>query len=45
MKIKILSEVINPNLENQKYLYVLTSIKKKINISKIRTKSPWMACT
>ena len=39
-KIKIyLKEVINPNLEVQKYLSVLTRSKKKINISKIRTNS------
>jgi hypothetical protein len=31
--------VINPNLEDQKYLFVLTSVKKKINIAKIRTNS------
>jgi hypothetical protein len=32
-------EVINPNIEDKKYLFVLTSVKKKINISKIRTNS------
>jgi hypothetical protein len=32
-------EVVNPNLEDQKYLYVLTSLKKRINIAKIRTNS------
>jgi len=31
--------VINPNLEDQKYLCVLTSLKKKMNIVKIRTNS------
>jgi hypothetical protein len=31
--------VINPNLEDQKYLSILTSVKKKINIVKIRTNS------
>jgi hypothetical protein len=31
--------VVNPNLEDQKYLSVLTSIKKRINIVKIRTNS------
>jgi len=31
--------VINPTLKDQKYLSVLTSSKKKINISKIRTNS------
>ena len=30
---------IDPTLENQKYLYVLTSLKKKVNIDKIRTNS------
>jgi len=29
--------MINPNLKDKKYLYVLTSVKKKINIAKIRT--------
>jgi len=32
-------EVINPNLEDQKYLSTLISSKKKINIAKIRTNS------
>ena len=32
-------EVINLNLGDQKYLSVLTSSKKKINIAKIRTNS------
>ena len=32
-------EVINPTLEDQKYLYVLTSSKKKTNIGKIRMNS------
>ena len=27
-------EVINPNLEHQKYIYILASAKKKINIDK-----------
>jgi hypothetical protein len=27
--------VVNPNLDDQKYLLVLTSAKKKINIAKI----------
>ena len=30
---------MNPTLENQKYLFVLNSSKKKINIAKIRTNS------
>ena len=33
------NEVINPTLKDQKYLLVLTSSKKKINISKIRMNS------
>jgi hypothetical protein len=32
-------DVINPNLEDQNYLFVLSSVKKKISISKIRTNS------
>ena len=32
-------EVINPNLEDQKYLSVVTRSWKKINIAKIRTNS------
>ena len=36
-KLKYYKEVIDPTLEDQKYLYVLTSSKKKINIAKIRT--------
>jgi hypothetical protein len=28
--------VVNPNLEDQKYLFVLISVKKRINIAKIR---------
>ena len=31
--------MIKPNLEDQKYLSILISINKKINISKIRTNS------
>jgi hypothetical protein len=38
-KLRYYKEVINPNLEDQKYLSVLTSVKKKINIAKIRTNS------
>ena len=37
-KLKYYKKVINPNLEDQKFLCVLTSIKKKITIVKIRTK-------
>ena len=35
----IFNKVINPTLKDQKYLSVLTSSKKKINIAKIRTNS------
>ena len=38
-KLRYYKEVINPNLEDQKYLSVVTSSQKKINIAKIRTKS------
>ena len=38
-KLRYYKEVINPTLEDQKYLSVLTSSKKKINIARIRTKS------
>ena len=38
-KLRCYKEVINPNLEDQKYLSVLNSSKKKINIAKIRTNS------
>ena len=38
-KLRYYKEVINPTLEDQKYLSVLTSSKKKINIAKIRTNS------
>ena len=31
--------IINPNLEDQKYLSIVTSSQKKINITKIRTNS------
>lgn len=31
--------MINPNLQDQKNIFVLTSVKKKINIVKIRTNS------
>jgi hypothetical protein len=39
IKLKYYNEVINYNLESQNYLFVFTSIKKKINIAKIRTNS------
>jgi len=32
-------DVINPNPEAQKHISILTSVKKKINIAKIRTSS------
>jgi hypothetical protein len=38
-KLRYYKDVINPNLEDQNYLFVLTSVKKKINIAKIRTNS------
>ena len=38
-KLRYYKEIINPTLEDQKYLSVLTSSKKKINIAKIRTNS------
>jgi len=38
-KLRYYKEVIDPNLQDKKYLYVLTSLKKKINIAKIRTYS------
>ena len=38
-KLRYYKDVINPNLENQNYLFVLTSIKKKISIAKIRRNS------
>jgi hypothetical protein len=28
-------KVVNPNLEDQKYLFVLTNLKRRINITKI----------
>jgi len=39
IKLRYYKEVINPTLEDQKYLSILTSSKKKINIAKIRTNS------
>ena len=38
-KLRYYKEVINPNLEDQKYLLVVTSSRKKINIAKIRMNS------
>jgi hypothetical protein len=39
IKLRYYKELINPNLEYQKYLSVLNSVKKKINIAKTRTNS------
>jgi len=36
-KLRYYKEVINPNLQDKKYLYVVTRFRKKINIAKIRT--------
>ena len=38
-KLRYYKEVIIPNLEDQKYLSVVTSSRKKINITKIRMNS------
>ena len=38
-KLRYYKEVINPNLEDQKYLPVVTNSQKEINIAKIRTNS------
>jgi hypothetical protein len=38
-KLRYYKDVINPNLEDQNYLSVLPSVKKKIRIAKIRTNS------
>ena len=38
-KLRYYNEFINHNLEDQNYLFVLTSIKKKIHIAKIRMNS------
>ena len=38
-KLRYCKEVVNPNLEDQKYLSVLNSAKKKISIAKIQTNS------
>ena len=37
IKLRYYKEFINHTLEDQKYLFVLTSSKKKTNIAKIRT--------
>jgi len=41
-KLRYYKEVANLDLEDQQYLLVLRSEKKKINISKIRTNSHWL---
>jgi hypothetical protein len=38
-KLRYYKDVINPNLEDQNYLSVFPSVKKKISIAKIRTNS------
>jgi hypothetical protein len=38
IKSRYYNEVINHILEDKKYLFVLTSVKKKINIAKLRKK-------
>jgi hypothetical protein len=38
-KLRYYKEIINPNLEDQNYLSMLTSVKKKISVAKIRTNS------
>ena len=38
-KLRYYKEVIKPTLEDENYLSVLTSSKKKINIAKIKTNS------
>jgi hypothetical protein len=38
-KLRCYKDVINHNLEDENYLFVLTSVKKKISITKIRTNS------
>ena len=39
INLRYYKHVINPNLEDQNYLSVFPSVKKKINIAKIRTNS------
>jgi hypothetical protein len=38
-KLRYCKEILNPNLEDQKYNFVIASTKNKINISKIRRNS------
>jgi hypothetical protein len=37
IKLSYYKDVINPNLEDQNYLSIFTSLKKKISVAKIRT--------
>ena len=39
IKLRYYKDVINPNLEDQTYLFVLPSVKKKLSIARIRTNS------
>jgi hypothetical protein len=39
IKLRYYKVVINPNLEDKNYLFVLPSVKKKISIAKIKTNS------
>jgi hypothetical protein len=39
IKLRYYKDAINPNLEDQTYLFVLPSVKKKISIANIRTNS------
>ena len=36
-QLRYYKDVINPNLEDQNYLSILTNLKKKISLSKLRT--------
>ena len=38
-KLMYYKDVINHNIEDQNYIFVLTSVKKKISIAKIKTNS------
>ena len=38
-KVRYYKEVINPTLDNQNYLSMLSNTKKKMNIARIRTNS------
>ena len=38
-KLRYYKEVINPTLDNQNYISMLTNTKKKMNIARIRTNS------